>query len=281
MQPTTEEITKRGYIEGPNGVRYPIGSTEATNYLLSQGKLPPQVIQQSTPMASNGAPTGLLGFKDTVSQIVNLAKEKRNALSLGLMTPHSGNVAASDFSSILGNLNKASDTFTQDVTKNLLEEDANKELKAETIGGFEVLRDATGKVISTRSVGSDDDDKVGDFALAKSYIAANPGLTNEELTADLLENSDLGVSEINALIGSRPTTNQEKTELTTIAQALVDSQKKSTDGDLVYARAKAIEVLNLGQIKIGTTTRKFSDAEIKALKKIILTGINNFTQWAS
>ena len=58
---------------------------------------------------------GLVGFKDVISQVVNLAKQERNKMGLSLMAPLQGTVAASDFSSILGNLNKASDTTTQEL----------------------------------------------------------------------------------------------------------------------------------------------------------------------
>ena len=140
-----DQITKQGYIER-DGQRYALGSPEATNLLLSEGGLPSI---PTTPPGQN--PSGLLSFKDTISQVVNLAKEKRNASSLEFMAPHRGTVAASDFTGVLGNLNKASDTFAQDAIKNKLEADADKNLVSETIGNFEVLLDGTGKVIATRS----------------------------------------------------------------------------------------------------------------------------------
>lgn len=37
---TVDDITKRGYIESPEGTRYTVGSSEATNYLLNAPKTP-------------------------------------------------------------------------------------------------------------------------------------------------------------------------------------------------------------------------------------------------
>lgn len=55
----------------------------------------------------------LLNFKNTFEQVVNVAKQKRNELLGGaLMQPLQGTVAASDFNSIISNLNTASDTTT-------------------------------------------------------------------------------------------------------------------------------------------------------------------------
>ena len=57
-------------------------------------------------------PNPLLDFKDTLSQVTDLARNKRNQTSLEFMSPFRGTVAASDFSSILANLNRASEGFT-------------------------------------------------------------------------------------------------------------------------------------------------------------------------
>lgn len=77
----------------------------------------------STPTLPDSQPSPLLAFADSVNQAVNLARKKRNESSVGIMAPFQGTVAASDFSSILGNVNKASDTTTKDLIKTVT--DAN------------------------------------------------------------------------------------------------------------------------------------------------------------
>lgn len=71
----------------------------------------------SSTLPQTGQPAGLLGFKETMDKVINLAKQSRNEQMLGFMAPFQGTVAASDFSSILGNMNRASDTFSEDVLK--------------------------------------------------------------------------------------------------------------------------------------------------------------------
>ena len=65
-------------------------------------------------------PNHLLDFKDTLSQVTDLARNKRNETSLKFMSPFRGTVAASDFSSILANLNRASERFTTEAIERLL-----------------------------------------------------------------------------------------------------------------------------------------------------------------
>jgi hypothetical protein len=79
----------------------------------------------ATPTLPQNQPTNnLLEFKNTMSQVVNLARDKRNELMLKFMgsVAPSGTMAASDFSSILSNLNRASDITTEDITKNIVEQ---------------------------------------------------------------------------------------------------------------------------------------------------------------
>src|SRR3990167_2693680 len=68
------------------------------------------------------SPSNLLSFKDVLSKATDLAREKRNALSLSFMSSAapSGTMAASDFNSILGNMNTASEKFTTDLTSGVL-----------------------------------------------------------------------------------------------------------------------------------------------------------------
>lgn len=59
----------------------------------------------------------LLSFAQSLDAAVNLARKSRNQSSLELMKPFQGTVAASDFNSILSNLNTASDKTSQDLIK--------------------------------------------------------------------------------------------------------------------------------------------------------------------
>lgn len=104
----------------------------------------------------DGEPNNLLTFKETLSKITNLAKEKRNALSLEFMAPFSGIAPASDFNSILSNLNRASDTFSQDITKDIFKGQETKyELRNVGDDLMEFELDASGKVKSSRVVASE------------------------------------------------------------------------------------------------------------------------------
>ena len=58
-----------------------------------------------------------LSFADTLDAAVSLARKNRNASSLDMMKPFQGTVAASDFNSILGNLNAASYKTSSDLIK--------------------------------------------------------------------------------------------------------------------------------------------------------------------
>lgn len=101
----------------------------------------------------DGEPNNLLTFKETLSKVTNLAKEKRNALSLEFMAPFQGTMMASDFSSILGNLNRASDTFTEDITKDIFKGQETKyELRNVGDDLMEFELDAKGKVKKSRVV---------------------------------------------------------------------------------------------------------------------------------
>lgn len=64
-----------------------------------------------------GAASPLLSFADSLDAAVNLARKSRNKSSLDMMKPFQGTVAASDFNSILGNLNAASDKTSSNLLK--------------------------------------------------------------------------------------------------------------------------------------------------------------------
>lgn len=74
-----------------------------------------------TPSVQSGTTGSLSSFADALSQVTNFAKQKRNASSLGLMEPYRGTLTAGDFSSILSNINRSSDTTASELSKNALE----------------------------------------------------------------------------------------------------------------------------------------------------------------
>lgn len=98
----------------------------------------------------NLQPTGntLVDFKNTMNYATNLARKKRAALSLQFMQPFSGTVAASDFGSILGNLNNASDQFGEDLLKETTKLVTPKfELRSVGSDLYEFELDSSGKVV--------------------------------------------------------------------------------------------------------------------------------------
>jgi len=65
--------------------------------------------------------SSLLDFANSIDQAVNMAQQKRNALSLDMMMPSQGTLMASDFNGILSNLNQASANYSGDLTNRALE----------------------------------------------------------------------------------------------------------------------------------------------------------------
>jgi len=100
------------------------------------------------------SPSNLLSFKDVLSKATDLAREKRNALSLSFMSSvaPSGTMAASDFNSILGNMNTASEKFIEEKTKG-----TQSKFELRNVGKdlMEFELDASGKVIKHRVVVSE------------------------------------------------------------------------------------------------------------------------------
>ena len=72
-------------------------------------------------LPSGGGGSALLSFADSLDAAVNLARKSRNASSLEMMKPFQGTVAASDFNSILGGLNAASDKTSENLIKRVTE----------------------------------------------------------------------------------------------------------------------------------------------------------------
>ena len=89
-----------------------------------------------TPSPSNGGAgtdsgnsSPLASFASSLDAAVNLARASRNKSSLDIMKPYRGKVAASDFNSILSNLNAASDRTSSDLIKRATEVEKPPEYK--------------------------------------------------------------------------------------------------------------------------------------------------------
>lgn len=105
----------------------------------------PLTLPQSTAQQSP-----LLSFANTLNQAVDLAKQHRNESSLSLMQPLQGTVAASDFGSILGNLNQASDKTATDLITQATKLNTPS-YDTVTIGGdlYQVQKDSTGQIVGS------------------------------------------------------------------------------------------------------------------------------------
>lgn len=112
---------------------------------LGQGATPaPTTSSPSLPPISSAGPSGSTGsvvdFKNALDYAHNLAKQKRNALGVNIMNvAPTGVLRASDFNSILGNLNKASDTYSTDVQNNILEQATPPKPDLRTVSGVGVV----------------------------------------------------------------------------------------------------------------------------------------------
>lgn len=93
----------------------------------------------------------ILTFSDKLNQAVNLARKNRNAQSLGMMKPFQGTLAASDFNSILGNFNAASDNTAQDLINTAKEQTTpTYDTLSDASGAiYQVQKDPSGQIIGT------------------------------------------------------------------------------------------------------------------------------------
>lgn len=95
-------------------------------------------------------PSGLLSFATGLEEAVSLAKAHRNKASFDIMKPYRGTVAASDFNSILGNMNQASDSFSSNLTKKATELDTPEIITSTSDNGdVHGIDKRTGQVVWT------------------------------------------------------------------------------------------------------------------------------------
>jgi len=119
---TAQKEVYNNSLSLPSATPMPTPATNPINTPTPSMTLPPENQTAPTYTLPQTSSTGtLVDFKNAVSQAVELARNKRNELMTKFMMPFQGTVAASDFSSILSNLNTASDKTMEEYTKNLIE----------------------------------------------------------------------------------------------------------------------------------------------------------------
>lgn len=162
------------------------------------------------------------------------------------------------------------------------------QLTEEIVGGFRILRDASGKVISTRSVtdgrgggGGFVDDKgepVSSFEAARVDATGNPDLTDAELKAALLEKytgagvptkQRLTISQINSIVETReqPQKRQQDIEKT-IVGAVFRLQDLGFERGEAESRLKAQIKSSLGLKKGDSIPKNFDKFIKKAIRDI-------------
>lgn len=150
----TTKQTSSGTLElYQDGQRVATGTPDYINSIVA-GKTPAPVVTTAPQSVSTPAPTNasvpspyqpqqsnLVSFADALATATDIAKKKRNELNLGIMTPYKGTLAASDFTSMLSNMNRASSSYGQDLTKNILAEREleRKKVEQETTAGRDLL----------------------------------------------------------------------------------------------------------------------------------------------
>lgn len=135
----------------------------------------------ATPSLPDAPQSRILSFASSLDAAVNLARKSRNQSSLAMMQPFQGTVAASDFNSILSNLNAASDKTSSDLIKRATEEAAPIKLDTQVVnvGGHQVLIDTqTGKTIKDLGLVTDNS--------KTTPVKLPPGQVDDVATMDVL-----------------------------------------------------------------------------------------------
>ena len=136
-------------------------------------------------LQTQGSP--LTDFAETLSKATDLARKKRNRMSMELLGERFDMSAepASGFAGILADINRASQKYESEQLEDI---SGTGKLTSEEVGGFEVLRDATGNIISTRTLRGDSLKVADDKDLNKPFspnelrmIRDDYGLSTEDL----------------------------------------------------------------------------------------------------
>lgn len=140
--------------------------------------------------AGAGTPNKLADFATSLDAAVNLARKGRNKSSLDLMKPYRGTVAASDFNSILGNLNAASDRTSSDLIKRATE--------AEKAPDYKLVQNDNGDVTAL-------DPTTGEVAWVRKGVGNKQGSSGggagTSLGGGVIQSGDLVISTADILEG--------------------------------------------------------------------------------
>lgn len=137
------------------------------------GGTPP--VDPTLPPTPGGETSPLLSFANSVDAAVNLARTHRNASSVDMMKPFQGTLQASDFNSILGNINAASDKTSEDLIKRagVSADPTNVAIVTNDNGDVSGIDRATGTVVWTApGVGNKDTNATGTAKDRGNDIAA-------------------------------------------------------------------------------------------------------------
>ncbi len=164
------------------------GTTSPTG--ITNSALPglPQGGGATQPQLPGSTDSPILSFASALDAAVNLARKSRNASSLEMMKGHQGTVAASDFNSILGNLNAASDKTAQNLIKNVTPGSSASDIVTTTndSGDVTAIDKTSGKVLWTaKGVGN------------KQSAPGDKGITDTQLKQFI--NSQIATPEFQAL----------------------------------------------------------------------------------
>lgn len=255
-----------------------------------KGGLPSLPDERTTPepgapvLPENDEASPILSFAKSINQVTDLARRKRNQSSVEIMAPFRGTVQASDFNSILGNLNAASDKRASDLTDQALklQEDSDElvsisdlfELNADRPAGQKIPFGITTKELAamgitpTKSTAKSDDDRQGEyqdeFSAAEEYVAANPEMSAAELKRELRKGSTkLTDSDINSIVdpavGGRAPADADLTSIAEnlISQFLTPAFWSGRTGELNTAKTKAKNLVRQTRsLEVGGKTVK-------------------------
>lgn len=176
---------------------------------------------------TNSTSSSLVDFANALDAATNMAKQKRNAASLGMMTPLQSTVAASDFNSILGRLNAASDNTAQNLTNRAMTA-ATPTYQTQTIGNdiFQIKYGADGSYQGATKIGTTgSQDKfglqtIGDTTYQVQYdgtgkiVAATPLYTAPAKTVEVNPGNALYDPTSGKVVYQNPTTATQNTNST-------------------------------------------------------------------
>jgi len=196
LQVVNDPATLRGLQTGAIASKVqPAISGGADRFASPELTLPDQR-QETTLPQGNEQPNKLLDFKDTLSKVIDLARNKRNKMSLEFMggVAPAGTMMASDFNSILGNLNRASEGFTSDVLERAFPEEEKDDIlsvsDAKSLGvPFGTTVSQASELGITPTTPADEKDDTPTTAELKAFI--NSQIASPEFQALSPEDKDL------------------------------------------------------------------------------------------